>query len=254
MLGCGSDETSGQNQNTETQLEDSGASSTEKNNVKQTKSGTEATKSGAETKTTLCNDGKSLDPPEELLSHRPTKSPTVLQQHTHNLVSLFSQYPRSSTLRVRAAGMVHWRASGMSPEQSGKLYREALELHDRGCRLSERDEWQALEGLAVIQMMQSNYKASIPLLHKVIERWPTSAQSHYNLACAHCRLGDIDTCHAAFFKALKTAATDKRPSFFPAKADPASHYIKISFQDPDLESLRRDPRYKKTIESFRGKR
>jgi len=196
-----------------------------------------------------CPSGASVDPPPNELEPPVAQGPVTPQARLNQLRYLMTRYPQSATIRVRAASMQLGPAPAGNPVEAQRLFQEALRLHDAGCRLPEELEWEANEGLGLAYMMQTSYAAALPVFQQVTSRWPTIPQSRYNLACAYCRLNQIDPCHQAFVEALQIAAANQSPAFITQETD-AYHYVNLARQDPDLAPLRADPRFETAIAPY----
>lgn len=151
------------------------------------------------------------------------------------LQTLAGEHPTSATARARLGEL--YLAHPSRPEQSDVWFTRALELHERGCELSERDHWLGHEGQAISRMMRNDYDNAIAPLRASIERWPGSRSTHYNLACALCRTGDLDGCVAE----LQTVLSDLEPPTFLEEDTRSVEHFRAQIQsDPDLAPLRAD--------------
>ncbi len=161
------------------------------------------------------------------------------------LALLLRKYPNSSLLRVRAAAVL-MRAGTPYPARAQKLYREALELEKtKGCMLSARFSWLAHNGLGSAHMDLKDHAGAIPWLRLAVKKWPNSAATRYNLACALCMAGQVDACYQQLVATL--GSCPKKPSIAEELNKPAYHYAKLSQTDADLARLRADPRYEAMI-------
>jgi hypothetical protein len=79
---------------------------------------------------------------------------------------------------------------------------------------------------------QQEYSRAIRLIEGYLKRNPGDAQMLYNLACAHCLLGDHDASAAALLRAFRAGFRD----------------IDHLRSDPDLAALRDHPTYKTILE------
>lgn len=207
--------------------------------------------SDARLPSTICPGGRSEDPPASELD----PSREVIDRSRHDTATAYygelaSRYPHSATVRVRGgAGAMHSRPP--EPATAERFYREALRLHDDGCGLAEGDHWLALEGLGLVALMLEDDRAAIEWFQRAASRWPEIPQTQYNLACAHCRAGDVDTCHEAFVRALRAAAAGRFPGFL-ENPGTAELFVRLSSDDPDLARLRADPRYEAAISAPRS--
>lgn len=196
--------------------------------------------------TASCPDGRSVDPPAELLE--PSREVVAHSRHATAAAyyqELMSSYPDSATVRVRGgAGAMH--AQPPDPRTAERFYRDALRLHEAGCGLAAGDHWLALEGLGLVALMLDDNPAAAGWFQRAATRWPEIPQTQYNLACAHCRSDDVDACHDAFIRALEAAAAGHFPAFLDTPGT-VELFIRISRDDPDLARLRADPRYEAAI-------
>ena len=214
-----------------------------------TKQGTQGADPNAGQTATACPTGWSIDPPASELEPPAGQTPTAPQARLNHLRYLITRYPQSANIRVKAAGLQLGPAPAGNPVESQRLYREALQLHDSGCRLTEGLEWEAIEGTGLASMMQANYAAALPVFQQVTTRWPTIPQSRYNLACAYCRLNQLEPCHQAFVEALQIANAGQFPAFITQQTS-AFHYVNLARQDLDLAILRADPRFETAIQPY----
>ena len=165
------------------------------------------------------------------------------------LALLLRKYPESSLLRVRAASVL-MRAGTPYPARAQKLYREALELEkSKGCILSARYRWLALNGLGSTHMDLKDHVGALPWLRLAVKQWPNSAATRYNLACALCVVGQVDACYKELVATLATCASGKAP-VVEKENKPAYHYAKLSQTDADLVRARADPRYEAMIRPY----
>lgn len=251
LAACGNDrqeaqQTQGVESTTSTAVETAEAPSSETTTTKQ---GTQGAAPSAGQQATSCPAGVSIDPSATELGPPSGQTSTAPQARLNHLRYLITRYPQSATIRVKAAGMQLGPAPAGNPVESQRLYREALQLHDSGCRLTEGLEWEAIEGTGLASMMQTNYAAALPIFQQVTTRWPTIPQSRYNLACAYCRLNQLEPCHQAFVEALQIAHAGQFPAFITRQTG-AFHYVNLARQDPDLAILRADPRFETAIQPY----
>jgi tetratricopeptide (TPR) repeat protein len=130
-----------------------------------------------------------------------------------------------------------------------KAYTKAVKLMDGGCKLSEKDEWNALAGLGIAALLTKDYEAAKKPLERANKKWPGIGETHYNLACAHCLLDDVDACYDEYKKTLEVADKNDVPDFI-KKGNDARHYVKAAQKDPDLALLRKDKRFEKLIAKY----
>jgi tetratricopeptide (TPR) repeat protein len=142
----------------------------------------------------------------------------------------------SSTARARL-GELLLRTNPPRAREAEQWFSRALELSDRGCTLGHRDEWVALEGVAITRMLQGDYRGSIPWLRRALARWPTARKSRYNLACALCQTGDIEGCAHELEAVMRD---EEQPHALVEFEQPVDYYAQSARQDPDLAPLRAD--------------
>jgi len=153
------------------------------------------------------------------------------------LQTLAGEHPTSATARARLAEL--YLAHPSRPDQAETWFRRAIELHERGCEMTERDHWVAYEGLAISRMMRSDYAGAIEPLRASLQRWPGSRSTHYNLACSLCQTGDLDGCASELELVLGEL---EAPAFLADDTRPVSHFrTMIERDDADLAPLRADP-------------
>ncbi len=197
----------------------------------------------------ICDEGRSVDPPfedvRELLGPVGSDREAALRK----IKTMLPDYPRSATLRVRAGALSLELPPAGNPVEARQFYQDAVRLHQGGCRLNEALEWESIEGIALSHMLESNVSEALELFQRAASRWPTIPQTQYNLACAQCRLGQLEACHLTFVRALSFAASSQRPPFI-RNPQGARYYVRLSQDDPDLELLRGDPRYKAAVSPY----
>lgn len=130
-----------------------------------------------------------------------------------------------------------------------KAYSKAIVLMDGGCKLGEKDQWDALEGAGIAALMTKRYEEGEKYLARAAKKWPGIPELRYNLACAHCRMDDVDGCYNELKAALEAAEAAKVPSWYKEPQD-AAHYASISRKDDDLASLRKDKRFEKLVSKY----
>ena len=193
-----------------------------------------------------CEEGASVDPPSEQLELPEGQNPNSVPAKLNHLRHLMKRYPRSPSLRVKAAALSLGPAPAGNPVETERLLTEALKLHANGCRLPEDLEWEANENLGLAHLLQKNYGEAAKVFQGTAKRWPNIPHAHFDLACAKCRLNEIDACHAAFSESLRVAEDEDPPEFINDELN-AYHFVHQSRQSADLAALRSDPRYEETI-------
>lgn len=134
-------------------------------------------------------------------------------------------------------------------KEAFKAYSKAIALWDSGCKLSEQDQWDALEGAGIAGLMTKKTEEAAKHLKRAAKKWPGIAETRYNLACAHCLLDDVDACYDELKAALEVADAGKSPAFIKAPED-AAHYAGAARKDADLASLRKDKRFEKLVSKY----
>jgi hypothetical protein len=84
---------------------------------------------------------------------------------------------------------------------------------------------------------KSRFAESLQVERRIIQIRPGDALAHYNLACSYALLKQADLALSTLRHALELGYHDFR-------------YIN---QDRDLDSIRRDPRFKKLLREFEGR-
>jgi hypothetical protein len=200
-----------------------------------------------------CPEGHSIDPPaSDLLEANTLEAGGNRQAAYMQYAMLVGRYPQSATLRLRAGKVLAVPMErGGNPAQAEAMLRQAIQLHDGGCRMIEHDEWEALELLALSMMFQRNFVGAIPIQQRSIARWAMVSQTQYNLACSYCQTANVNACHQHFVLTLNLSATGQHPPFI-TNPNPVGYYIDLSERDPDLALLRADPRYREAIAPYRS--
>ncbi len=194
-----------------------------------------------------CPGGEAEDPPPNELEPSEGLPSKSLAARLNHLRHLMKRYPRSAKLRLEAATLSLGPPPAGNPVIAQEHLEEALALHERGCRLPEPLEWAAREKLGLAQMLQGDHAAAVKTLRRVAERWPAVPQTHYDLACALCRLDRLDDCLESFTRSLDAAASPEGRPEFVDDGLTAFHYVHQSRRSADLAPLRSDPRYQETI-------
>ena len=103
-------------------------------------------------------------------------------------------------------------------------------------RLLERDPYfvDALRAQANNLAARGHYARALQLDRRLVRLIPEDAIAWYNLACSYTVLGMIDPGFFALARALELGYRYTRPLF----------------RDPDLKSLRRDPRFERLLCRF----
>ena len=197
-----------------------------------------------------CSEGRSVDPPAEELE--PTRE-LAANLGFHTSIDYFRdlaiRYPHSATARLRAGEAARYVGPEPDLAEAERQYRQALDLHQQGCRLAEGDLWMAQESLGLVLMRQGRFPEAQIWFRRSADRWPTIAQTQYNLACTYCRTGDSEACRQSFLRALEAAATGRTPDFVRVGGT-AAQLADLSREDPDLALLREDPRFQTDIEPY----
>jgi len=193
--------------------------------------------------------GTSIDPPSQVIDRagelfqggEPIKAVNMMHE-------LAKAHPQSATVRAKlGALLVHTNPPHL--DQAIPSFEDALRLHDDGCRLSEEDEFQTLNALTNAYMDKGEFAPAVPWLRRAIVRWPASGTMHYNLACALCMTHDREGCMRELTVSLE-ASNGPPPPLLEGRAPPAWHYAKLAADDPDLASVRGDPRFRALVARF----
>lgn len=209
-----------------------------------------STKIQAGEKAQSCN-GQSVDPSESEI--QPLLSlcgqSRRCNESYQGFLALIQKYPLSPLSQNRAAGIaLHYI---QKPALAREHYQKALQLHRAGCRLNEQNLWIAMEGIALSYLFQADFKNAQMEFEKVVQQWPQSDESLYNLACSYCRNGNLEACASTFEKTLKLGALPQiQPEFLHKARKTPNYWVEKSKTDSDLELLRKDPRYLPLIRKF----
>jgi len=90
---------------------------------------------------------------------------------------------------------------------------------------------EAMKVLAELYTKNKEYEKGLKLDQKLSKLLPNNEIVYYNLACSYSLLGKIDKAFEALKKAILLGYVD----------------FDYFFKDPDLENLRKDPRFKEIL-------
>ena len=130
-------------------------------------------------------------------------------------------------------------SEGSSPETSTRRLREQsqldFEIEFLG-RVLERDPYlvEALRAQANNLAAKGQYARALQLDRRLVGLLPENAIAWYNLACSYTVLGMIDPAFAALQRSLELGYR-------------LVHRVR---RDPDLKTLRRDPRFARLLRRF----
>jgi Flp pilus assembly protein TadD len=126
-------------------------------------------------------------------------------------------------------------AAGMTLNQLLEMTQVDFELDFFG-RILERHPafFEALRAHASNLAATTRYSESLQVERRIIQIRPGDALAHYNLACSYALLKQADLALTTLRRALELGYHDFR-------------YI---HKDRDLDSIRRDPRFKKLLREF----
>lgn len=181
-----------------------------------------------------CSEGS--DDPPEIARLEQLANAGAVDRGVEGLEAIVGAHPASATARVRL-GELLLRTRPPRAEAAQRWFGRAIELHESGCELSERDLWAALEGAGLSRMMAGDYAGARPWLERSLARWPDVRSTHYNLACARCQSDDLDGCASALEAVF---APGEDPAFLEGAQHPIEHYRDLARRDPDLAPLRED--------------
>lgn len=204
-----------------------------------------------------CAEGRSIDPKRaELRAALTAYDRRQYAAAAGRLERLRSTYPESATVRVWLAEVKMMQPSGdyrARADEALRLYDEALDLHRAGCRLPESPEYALRIGIALAHLRKKEPEKAIEQLKLCDARWSRSAEVHYNVARAHCSMGNVDECAARFEKTLELARQDERPTFL-RNHNSLDDWVRRSKTQSEFPKLRADPRYAAIVEKYTGQR
>jgi tetratricopeptide (TPR) repeat protein len=204
-----------------------------------------------------CASGQSEDPgPGEF---RPAITAAEQKDYATSkrlIENLMKSYPNSATTRVWRGYVALFEADNKdkvaykkSAESALAFYKEAEDLHDKGCKLPERDHYYLRmdSGYAFLRLR----KADEALRHLDIARkdWSNSAEVAYHRARAYCLKEDVDSCAESFEEALKLAKSLQRPKFLRVH-NSLDDWVRRSRTQSEFPILRKDKRYAQLIKKY----
>jgi hypothetical protein len=125
-------------------------------------------------------------------------------------------------VRLRAAEIAH------EPALALRLHADAVRLHDEGCVLAPEALREALHGFGTARLALGDTAGARDVFARAVHTFPDAASTHYALAATHCRLRAREACADALLAALA--------------ADRAGTLARLAARDPDLASIRAEPR------------
>lgn len=116
------------------------------------------------------------------------------------------------------------------------------------------DEVQDLNKKAINALVEKRFDEGLALFQRVLELKPKDMGTAYNLSCGYSLKNEIDTAFEWMNKAIEWGWGSGQSQLVGA-TKPASH-IEMMRTDPDLENLRKDPRFEALLKRMetRGKK
>jgi tetratricopeptide (TPR) repeat protein len=158
------------------------------------------------------------------------------------------KFPASARVHV-AGGRYFITQKPPEYKDAYAAYSKALAMLDGGCKLTDMDTWDALEGGGIAALGTKKYDEAKKYLARAAKKWPGIAETRYNLACAHCRLDDADACFDELKAALEAADEGKVPAFIKVPKD-AAHFAKAARKDEDLTLISKEKRFDKLVSKY----
>ncbi len=165
---------------------------------------------------------RSLDPPPAVLDSAVAEAAAGAPEGYAALLGLALAWPRSATVRLRAA------EAAQEPADALRLYADAVRVHDEGCALAPDALRAALHGLGAARLAAGDAPGARDVFTRAVDAFPEAAPTRYALAAAACRLHDRTACADALLAALA--------------ADTTGTLAPLAARDPDLTAARTDPR------------
>lgn len=109
-----------------------------------------------------------------------------------------------------------------------------------------QDEVAALNGKALAALTAGKFDEGIGYLERVLELRPKDNGTAYNLACAHSLKADVDKAFEWMDKALEWGWGTSEGTL--VNNTTRMSHLDMTKNDPDLENMRKDPRYDALIE------
>lgn len=209
-------------------------------------------------------DGRSDDPPRARLIevHRMFRGKKYAEARAQ-LDELLREKPNSaSALALRGDVTLFDEALGYeeAARQARPFYDRASALLEQGCRVQRRTEYYLRMGEAFVALRLApqgdtfdagELERAEKALAAAEQRWPNSAEVHYNRARVHCaRPNGLDDCVTRFEQALAAAESLERPPFLRTHRSTEDWVVRSETQS-EFGALRADPRYKAAIERAR---
>ena len=167
--------------------------------------------------------GHSDDPPTAVLDAAVEQARAGGAAAYAELLGLAFAWPRSATVRVRAAD------AAREPGDAHRLYADALHLHDTGCALAPEDLHLALTGLGAARLTAGDLPGAREVYARAVAAFPDAAPTRYAYAATLCRSHEREECVRELLAALD------------AERDGTS-LRDLAARDPDFETVRPDAR------------
>lgn len=164
--------------------------------------------------------GHSDDPPSAVLDAAIAQAGPGSATAYAALLAFAVEWPHSATVRVRAAD------AAREPEDSLRLYADAVRLHDEKCALAPNELHTALHGLGAARLSAGDLPGARAAFARAVAAFPDASPSRYAYAATLCRLREHDACVTELRTALG-AAPELR---------------ELAARDPDFEAVRSDAR------------
>lgn len=213
-----------------------------------------------------CPSGRSDDPSRRELvkAHRLFRAQKYAAARAL-LDRLLEEKPKSATtLAARGDATLFDDALGYeaAARQARGYYDRASAIVGQGCAVSRRTEYYLHMGDAFAALRLApraegfdgrELDRAEAALELAEERWPKSAEVHYNLARVHCARGQVDGCVDRFQRALEAAESLERPRFLRTHRSTEDWIVRSETQS-ELGPLRGDPRYRSIIDAARARK
>ena len=129
------------------------------------------------------------------------------------------------------------QATRQKPSKQDEREQVAFEIQFFGEVLQRYPDYvDALKVFGTLLTQQGHYEESLEIDRRVVRLRPNDAVAHYNLACSYCLLNKHDQTLASLRRAFELGYKDFR-------------FLRT---DRDLESIRRDRRFKLLLREFAG--
>jgi tetratricopeptide (TPR) repeat protein len=169
------------------------------------------------------------------------------------------RHPHSATLLVARGDAVlyeHKLSGGRgayegAAERALVWYRRAQQLHERGCRLPDRDHYYLRMGSAYAHLRRRQPAPALAQLRLARKLWPDSAEVTYHLARAYCLDNELDKCLEHFETTVKLAKLLRRPRFLRTYHS-VDDWIRRSKTQSEFGLLRQSPGYARIVRQARA--